>query len=225
MTQQFLVDGCQHIIGSREDVAALTTAVRLAIYNQLTGRATKKFATTEKGVEQTWKEIEAKAAAPAKMNGTPVVDFEEDPPPPPKPAPAGAETSSGPAEEAAPEAAQKTKRKKKEKQPAEPKAPRTLLFNMPLADDTKRPGRGKRKTIFEMIQRPQGATFEELQAATGWVTAYFQKEGKTAAEAEQLARKTTYEGIRLLNTYCGYGLKTDAEGRIHAVVPKEGKAA
>lgn len=60
----------------------------------------------------------------------------------------------------------------------------------------------KRAKVIELLGRPEGATLEEVQKAVGWDA------------------KTAYDGVRLLHTYLGYGLKTSAEGRIHLVRPK-----
>lgn len=57
----------------------------------------------------------------------------------------------------------------------------------------------KRAIIINLLGSRNGATVEECMAATGW------------------DRKTCMEGIRLLNTYLGYGLKSDEAGHIHLV--------
>jgi hypothetical protein len=60
-----------------------------------------------------------------------------------------------------------------------------------------RPGTKRAKTI-ELLSRPQGAKFEEIAAANKW------------------DRCTAYEGIRLVATQVGLGLRTQADGRIKA---------
>lgn len=54
----------------------------------------------------------------------------------------------------------------------------------------------KRATLIKLLGRDKGASMAECEAATGW------------------DYKTCYEGIKLLNTYTGYGLSEDEEGRI-----------
>lgn len=81
-----------------------------------------------------------------------------------------------------------------------------MTFNYDPKEEQKsiRPG-SNRAHLLEMLK--QGATFEELMAAT-W--------GQRSDWTEEKQRKTTYEGVRLIHTFCGYGLKTDSEGRITA---------
>lgn len=226
MSHKFVVDGHQHEVAGREDVAKLDVKTRLALYNQLTGKTTTKFAGTEKGIEQTWKAVQEHDKPAATETAVKPPEFQEDPPRPGSTAAAelaeSAPKTDKPAEtvgelydklageKAAAAATKPPKPPRTAKVPkpeGEAKAPRALAFNLPLTADIKRPGRGKRLAIFEMLQRKEGATFEEVQTATGW------------------DRKTAYEGIRLLHTYCGYGLKQGENGAIHLVVPKEGKSA
>ena len=55
-------------------------------------------------------------------------------------------------------------------------------------------GGTKRAEVVRLLKRANGAKFSEVQEATGWVT------------------KDAYEGIRLINTYSGFGLWADAAG-------------
>lgn len=59
----------------------------------------------------------------------------------------------------------------------------------------------KRARIIDLLRRPEGASFNEIQRATGW------------------NRKDAYEGVRLVHYFVGYGLETDAKGRIRLVEP------
>jgi len=52
----------------------------------------------------------------------------------------------------------------------------------------------KRRILFEMTGRPEGALFSELQELCNW------------------SEKDNYEGLRLLNVWCGYGLWSEDEG-------------
>lgn len=54
----------------------------------------------------------------------------------------------------------------------------------------------KRATAITLMKRTDGATFDEMMEATGW------------------NYKTCYEGVKLVNTYVGYGLQEDETGRV-----------
>ena len=54
----------------------------------------------------------------------------------------------------------------------------------------------KRHQVFAMLSGTAGATFEECMEVTGW------------------NRKDCYEGIRLLNTYCGFGMEHDLDSGV-----------
>jgi hypothetical protein len=84
--------------------------------------------------------------------------------------------------------------------------PRGMRFVFPAGDEIKsvRPGTFRAKLV-ELFSTGKGATFDEAMAAT-W--------GSKKGMDEETAKKTTYEGIRLLHYYVGYGMKQDAEGRI-----------
>lgn len=90
-----------------------------------------------------------------------------------------------------------------EPKPSEPKPeakPKMTSFNMsPLSEIKKFREGTKRATVIGMLVNEGGATFAEVMEATGW------------------DHKTAYEGVRLINLYVGYGLRTDAEtGKISA---------
>lgn len=61
----------------------------------------------------------------------------------------------------------------------------------------------KRALIVEMMQRPEGATFEEMRNR----------------EEVQWNEQTAREGITLVHKQLGWGLHTDAEGRIRVWHP------
>lgn len=71
-------------------------------------------------------------------------------------------------------------------------------FNLPPGPKIKnhRPGT-KRAKVIELLQRPEGASMEEIQEATGW----------NPAQA--------FQGVSLINSYVGYGLREDDQGRIY----------
>jgi len=78
----------------------------------------------------------------------------------------------------------------------EPKAGRKP-FNLPVGEiKAHRPGT-KRAKVLDMLLF--GATFADVQKATGW------------------PYRTAYEGIKLINTELGYGLVEDEAGVIRAV--------
>lgn len=83
---------------------------------------------------------------------------------------------------------------------------RGMRFVFPVGDEIKpvRPGT-HRATLLTLFSSTNGATFEEAMAAT-W--------GTDPNMDEETQRKTTYEGIRLLHYYVGWGMSQDAEGRI-----------
>lgn len=76
---------------------------------------------------------------------------------------------------------------------------RVPRFVFPLGPEIKahRPGTARDKAV-QVLSRPEGATFEEVAAATGWDKF-----------------KKCYEGIRLLHFYLGYGMRQDEAGRIY----------
>lgn len=58
-------------ICTRADIEQLPTEELLALYNELTGKATKRFANRDKGLEQVWKALEAAGRA-AQPSASPV---------------------------------------------------------------------------------------------------------------------------------------------------------
>lgn len=87
-----------------------------------------------------------------------------------------------------------------------PRKVRGMRFVFPVGDEIKEARKGtNRALLIELMSRPEGATFDECMAET-W--------GKSTVMDDETKRKTTYEGIRLVHYYCGYGMSQDAEGRI-----------
>lgn len=103
-------------------------------------------------------------------------------------------------EAGAPTKSKETKKKRK---------PRGMRFVFPVGDEIK-PVRENtnRHKLLKLLQRKNGATFEECLKAT-W--------GDRTDMTDEIKVKATYEGIRLLHYYSGYGLRQDEKGRIHAV--------
>ena len=89
---------------------------------------------------------------------------------------------------------------------------RNFRFVFPAEDTIKnvRTGTNRHKLI-EVLQTKNsegkvvGATFDELMAAT-W--------GQNKNMSPEIQRKTTYEGLRLLHYWVGYGMRQDEQGRI-----------
>lgn len=129
------------------EVRALATPDLLCLFNQLTGRQTKKFASRAKGEEQTLRQLRREGL---------LVDFAEKP------------------------IAQRS---------------RGMSFRLAPSLPLKPPRKGsKRARVLELISRPDGALFSEIRELCSWGT------------------KDAYEGVRLLNVFCGYGLWHEAEG-------------
>jgi hypothetical protein len=81
---------------------------------------------------------------------------------------------------------------------------RTKRFNLPCRFKPRRMRSGsKRALIAELLSRPEGATFRECQAAGGW------------------DYRQTYDNIRLLHVYCGFGLREDDAGNIFLIAEPE----
>lgn len=77
---------------------------------------------------------------------------------------------------------------------------RGFRFVFPKKDEIKSCREGtKRAQVVELLSRPEGATLEEIMAATGW------------------SQKDAYEGTRLVHFYLGYGMKQDENGRVRLV--------
>lgn len=104
-----------------------------------------------------------------------------------------------------------------ENAPAKPVSPTTSTgnsdgskrrkrMNFPVKSEIKNHREGtKRAMLIEMLSRKNGADFEELMEATGW------------------DYKTCYEGVKLLHSYVGYGLREDENGRIRLIVAEGGE--
>lgn len=80
-----------------------------------------------------------------------------------------------------------------------PSKARRKLLNLPARSNQKphREGTNRAKLV-QLLH--SGATIEQCMAATGW------------------GFRNTYEGIRILHTYLGYGLVEDERGVIKLVV-------
>lgn len=150
-----------HDLSSQADLKALSSKELVAVYNELTGKATKKFASREKGLAQTWAALRIELKAQAAT---------EEPTAAEKPAPEKKAVGSG----------------------------RRMTFR--LAPGTVRDVRdtSKRAAVIKLLERPNGATFAEVQEATGW------------------NERQTYEGIRLVHFSAGHGLwdSVDADGAV-----------
>lgn len=85
-------------------------------------------------------------------------------------------------------------------QPAEALAARAKRIDWSAKPTIKphRPGT-KRACVIGLLKRPEGATWEEVMQATGW------------------DRRTAYEGVKLVHSYLGYGIREDGEGRMRIV--------
>lgn len=102
------------------------------------------------------------------------------------------ESKGGPT---APETGKEPEVKTKKTAKAEGEGKVRKMFDLPASKVIKPHREGtKRDIALKLLLK--GATFEEIQKACGW------------------NRKDCYEGIRLLNTHLGYGLKENATGSI-----------
>jgi hypothetical protein len=87
----------------------------------------------------------------------------------------------------------------KVKKEAAPRKPRGKRFVFPKGSELKPVREGTfRHTLVKLLTREHGATFEQCQAAT-W--------GTKADMEPEIQEKTTYEAMRLLHYYCGYGMR------------------
>jgi hypothetical protein len=90
-----------------------------------------------------------------------------------------------------------------------PVARRGMVFAFPFVEAKPAPREGtRRRVLYDMLTTPTGATFDELHAAS-WATQ------ENLAPERQV--RATYEGLRLLHFYCGYGMRQDAAGRIRLI--------
>ena len=109
---------------------------------------------------------------------------------------------------------QKAKQKAKPQTEATERRGRQPSFNFPATDDAREPAPNtNRRIVFDMLARKEGATFDEVLAET-W--------GRNRKMDEKTQRHTTYEAIRLLHSYLGWGMRQNDEGRIFLVRPKKG---
>lgn len=153
---------------------------------------TTRFSDTKAGVKRTWAALQRCDAANDQSLGTgdkPKVELTDADK---RQIADEAESRQAPAPAPAPE--KKTRK------------PRGMRFVFPAGDEIKPVREGTfRAKLVELFSKAPGATFEEAMAAT-WGS----KEGMDP----EVAKKTCYEGIRLLHYYVGYGMKQDADGRI-----------
>lgn len=178
----------KNVIQSSGELEKMSTQQLVELYNSTKPTVlVKRFASHEVAVRRTIKRIaecqempEAKAAPEA-------------------PAPKAAKEPKAPK---APKAAKPPKEKK-------PRSTlpggRRKLFNLPVRAHAKPHREGtKRAIIIDMLGRPNGASFEEVQAACGW------------------DQRTTYEGIKLVHVHLGYGMEETAEsGKIRLIKPSK----
>lgn len=147
---QFNLNEITHTFKGREDVAKLTSAQRLEVYNKIKGLATKKFSGLEKGIEQTWQAIQTLPSSelsvvieqPQIVEDTPtptVVELQEKEPIP---------------------AAKKADKKK-----------RGVRFRFAPKEQKEvrahRDGTSRAKA-FALMNTENGATLSEIEKATGW---------------------------------------------------------
>lgn len=77
---------------------------------------------------------------------------------------------------------------------------RQVKFNLPARPPLRNYREGtKRHRLIQLLTRPEGATFDEIQEEIGWTY------------------KVAYENVKLLNDYVGFGLSEDDLGRIRIV--------
>lgn len=106
----------------------------------------------------------------------------------------GQDTPSQPANESSPGLNQPNP-ESSEMTEATKKAPKTVVWTNDK--EVKLPhGKSKRKIAYDLIARPEGATYDELSEATGWNAT------------------NVREGVRLLHKQNGVNLQMDEEGRI-----------
>lgn len=78
-----------------------------------------------------------------------------------------------------------------------PETKRKTVFNFPPRPPVRAYRQNtKRAALIALLNRPQGATFDEIMSGIGW------------------AYKVAYENVKLLNDYVGFGLSEDDSGRI-----------
>jgi outer membrane biosynthesis protein TonB len=180
------------------DFATLQTLSRkelTELYNKLAATLGEKpvarFSDSATALKRTKKLVE-------RVNEKPAAKAE------PKPEPKAA---TKPEPKAATKPEPKAATKPEPKAATKPPRPRNMSFNFPCTPEQKlvRPGTNRAK-LLELLAT--GATFDQCVAAT-W--------GKDQNMPENEQRKNTYEAIRLLHYYCGYGLRQGSDGVIHLI--------
>lgn len=151
-----------HEIRTPGDLEKLSSRQLVALFQQATGKSTKKFASRAKGLKQTWAALQQSSSRVEKIE---------------------------------------------EKGRKQESWGHGLSFRLPPRDVQKEPRPGtKRRKAFELLNKKEGGLFSQVARACGW------------------ERKDAYEGIRLLNTYCGFALWHDRVGaddyRVYVVTPK-----
>lgn len=186
------------------------------LYNAIVpeGQKTKRFSDKTAAVKRTWAAIKAQGGSTA-----------------PVPAPAEEEKKPVTTHVKPAKAPKEPKAPKPKKEPAERKE-RGMLFRFASEAFLKkvRAGTNRHKLVTMLYQNGEhwadGATFDQCVAAT-W--------GKKENMPEEIQRKTTYEALRLLHYFCGYGMDMHDDGRIYiwsnatkvqegAIVPKRKKS-
>jgi hypothetical protein len=98
--------------------------------------------------------------------------------------------------------------------PGKPLGGRGMDFNLPLKKPVKTLRQGtKRQAIFDALKK--GATFEEVEAI---VKKHDREKPPRSERTPEKLRAFTYEAIRLLHHYCGYGLE-QRDGKIYVIAP------
>jgi hypothetical protein len=169
------------------DINRLSTSQLVALYNSGGGTPVNRFSDKTTGIKRLKARMKELDLVPNE-DGTELITAKKAAPAP------------------APEKSEKAK-----KEPAARK-PRGMYFVFPFLDEIKpvRPGTN-RAVLYDLLSRPEGATFEECVAAT-W--------GKKKDMPAEKQIKTTYEAVRLLHYYCGYSMRMSEGGKIHLKTKK-----
>jgi len=193
-------------VGQPEDLKPVSTDRLLEIVNLVSEPKVKRFSDRKAAERRAFKVMQE--MSPEGSYPEPVGEQSDQPNQgEASPAPQGEEPEAQQGDEdMAEKAAKKGKAKaapkkeaKAKKAPAERKV-RTMKFDYPAGKELKAFREGtKRAKVVEMLK--DGATFEQVQKACGW------------------SRKDAYEGIRLVNSRVGYGLKQLPDGKIKLVAP------
>ncbi len=164
---------------------------------------TKRFSDKVSAVKRTWAALSKVAFAQATAPEAKEPEVEK-----PKATPAPAPAPEKP--KAAPAAKPKKEAAPKEKKVGKPRGKRFVFPQLGGLDEPKPVREGThRYTLVQLMSRREGATFEELLAAT-WAK---EKEMDPAIQS-----KTCYEAIRLIHYYTGYGMRqTESGERVGAI--------